>query len=166
MKESSYLSGREELLPRMFALPSLAGFKEDHLRRIMSLSKVRSYEPGEYIIRQGQFDCWVYILIGGSARVERDGKEIGQLQRAGDLFGEMGVVTGEARSADVIATKPTACLAIDGSIFERKSDNEHIAFVALFYRLFAEVLSARLAETNEELTKVKAQLEALKHAGS
>jgi CRP-like cAMP-binding protein len=162
MKESPYLDGRDELLPRMIALPSLAAFKEEHLRGIMRLSKVRSYEPDEHIIRQGEFDCWIYILIAGAARVERDGKQVGLMHRPGDLFGEMGVVSGEARSASVIAETPTTCLAIDGSVFERQSDQNSLVFAALFYKLFAEVLAARLRETTEELTRVETELASLK----
>ncbi|MBF0482197.1 MAG: cyclic nucleotide-binding domain-containing protein [Desulfovibrionaceae bacterium] len=163
MKESPYLDGREELLPRMLELPSLSGFTEGHLRDIMRLSKVRSYEPGEVILRQGQFDCWVYILISGSARVVRDGREVAKLQRSGELFGEMGVISGESRSADVIAEKPATCLAVDGSVFERKTDGDSLTMMALFFRLFAEVLAGRLRETNEELVRVKKERDRLKN---
>ena len=150
----------------MGELPSLALFKQEHLRRIMSVSKVRSYEPEEYIIKQGQFDCWIYIIISGAVRVEREGKEVARLQRIGDIFGEMGVISGEARSADVIADKATTCLAMDGSVFDRHGDNESLSMGLLFYRLFSEVLAMRLRESNEELVRTKEELAALKSQGN
>lgn len=162
MKESSYLEGREELLPRMRDLPSLVRFEAGHLRRILGLSKIRQYDPGEVVIRQGDLDCWMYILIQGEAKVERDGKAVGRLRRTGDLFGEMGVISGEPRSATVRAVGRLTCLALDASIMNRLEGEDQLAFTALFYRLFSEILSARLRDTSEELSRAKAELEALK----
>ena len=163
MKESPYLDGRDDLLPKMTALPSLAGFNEKYLRQIMQLSKVRQYEIGEIIIKQNQIDSWIYILISGAVRVERDGEVLGRLKRVGDLFGEMGVINSEPRSASVIADKQTICLAMDASVFDRQSPEDQLAFNALFYRLFSEVLSRRLRETSEELAKLKTEMDDLKY---
>ena len=84
------------------------------------------------------------------------------LQRTGDIFGEMGVIDGAARSASVIAVKKTVCLATDTSYIDRLSGNNKIAFGYILYKLFSEILANRLRLTTDELIKTKEKLTMLK----
>jgi CRP-like cAMP-binding protein len=67
----------------------------------------RTYEPGEVIINQGDAPDRFYIIIGGQAEVWHEGLS-GQsgeidLRRAGEYFGEVGLLQDRPRSATVRA---------------------------------------------------------------
>ncbi len=162
MKETSYLQGREELVGKLKKLPSLRSFNDSYIKEILALSKIRKYDPGEVIIQEGQYDSWMYVLISGEVKVVKGGEVISRLGGTGDIFGEMGIIDGEARSASIFAVRPVTCLAMDASFLDRMTPEDQNAFYSVLYRLFSEILAVRLRETGEELSRTKKELERLK----
>jgi len=154
MRESPYLKGTPEYLDRLRKLPAFAAFKEEHLRHILSLSKIQWYDPDEVIIREGEFGVWMYFVISGRVRIERGGAAIACLRGAGEVFGEMGVIDGAERSATVRAEGETMLLAVDGSFLDRMVGVERVACYSLLNRLFAKILADRLRASTRELAEV------------
>jgi CRP/FNR family cyclic AMP-dependent transcriptional regulator len=76
------------------------------------------------IIEEGKHERWVYFLVSGRVRVVKHGMEINILDQAGDVFGEMAILDGTARSASIYAIDETVCLATDASYLDRLSDND------------------------------------------
>jgi CRP-like cAMP-binding protein len=76
------------------------------------------YALDETITRQGATAHWLYILVSGKVevRVHVDGgaetKVVNHLEAPG-FFGEMGMMTGEPRRADVIAMSEVECYRLD-----------------------------------------------------
>jgi CRP/FNR family cyclic AMP-dependent transcriptional regulator len=67
--------------------------------------------PADHVIaRQG-------VITTGGARVVRDGRQIADLG-PGDFFGELSVLDGKPRVAQVVAGEPTTCLALSTWDFE------------------------------------------------
>lgn len=151
MRESPYLSGTREYLERLRKLPAFAAFQDEHLKLILSLSKLQWYDPGEVILREGEYGAWMYFVIAGRVGVERQGQEISCLRRAGEVFGEMGVIDGEQRSATVRAEAETMLLAVDAAFLDRLRGVERAVCYSLLNRLFAKILSDRLRATTKEL---------------
>ena len=164
MIESDYLKDNDELIEKMSRIPELGIFDDKDLHGLMKLSKIRKYKPNETIIEEGGYDCWIYYLISGKVRVTKDGEEIGTIQRIGDVFGEMGVIDGSARSASIIAATEVICLATDTSYIDRLSGDNKIAFGYILYKLFAEILATRLRKATNELIKAKTKLTMVKLA--
>jgi len=52
-----------------------------------------------------------YVILEGEASVMIDGQERARL-RLGDFFGEISILTGEAPTADVVATSMLRCLTL------------------------------------------------------
>lgn len=137
-------------------------FSDRDLKAFISLSRLTTYEPGSTIIREGDYDCWVYFLISGTIEIVKDNKVIATLQRNGDLFGEMGVIEGSSRSASIIAKTESIVLGVDASVIDRKLKTNEVYFCYTVYRLFAEVLAARLRNTTTENMQLRKELAALK----
>lgn len=88
------------------------------------------YCAGEVITRQGAVAHWLYVLTSGKvqvrANVDPDGdgpapaqaKAIAMLE-APDFFGEMGLMTGQPRTADVVALTDVDCFRLGKATFER-----------------------------------------------
>jgi CRP-like cAMP-binding protein len=107
----------------------------------------------------------VYILFSGEVKIEKNGKEIARLDETGSTFGELAAIDGKSRSASVEAVGPTVCLAIDTSFMNETAEPlEQALFVSILYKLFAEVIAQHLRSANEELVRVRSELEALKRS--
>lgn len=89
------------------------------------------YCAGETCTRQGAVAHWLYILTAGTVEIrttfDPDGPEGPQSVQtktvtkleAPDVFGEMGLMTGEPRAADVVAVTDVDCYRLDKDTFQR-----------------------------------------------
>lgn len=75
--------------------------------------------PAERVIaRQGEIGTGFFVVVEGTVRVVRDGDVVAQLG-PGEFFGELSVLDGGPRIAQVVAAEPTRCLALPSWDFER-----------------------------------------------
>ncbi|MEN8243659.1 MAG: cyclic nucleotide-binding domain-containing protein [Thermodesulfobacteriota bacterium] len=159
MIESKYLKQNIENIQRLLSISALKNFETKNLSKLLRLSKIRQYDDGETIITEGDYDHWLYFLLSGSIRVAKEGVTITNIDKQGEIFGEMRIVDERSRSASVYAVGKTVCLAVDTSAHDRIADegdkDEKLDFLLLLYRIFAEYMTARLRLTNEELIKAK-----------
>jgi CRP-like cAMP-binding protein len=80
-----------------------AGLPEDALAALAESSRLRRYAPGEAVVRKGDASTAVYLVASGEAVVEIGKREVSKIP-GGEVFGEMGFLTGEQRSATVRAS--------------------------------------------------------------
>ena len=89
----------------------MAGLSDHLLEELSANAEPRTYAAGEYLMRQGEASHQLLVIGSGEARagVRRmpggDSEELGLLA-AGDVAGEIGLLTDETRKADVVAEKP------------------------------------------------------------
>jgi CRP/FNR family cyclic AMP-dependent transcriptional regulator len=75
--------------------------------------------PADHVIaRQGEIGTGFFVVVDGSVRVVRDGDEVAVLG-PGEFFGELSVLDGLPRVAQVVAVEPTRCLALASWDFEQ-----------------------------------------------
>jgi small-conductance mechanosensitive channel len=93
---------------------------EDQRREIASATTSRMYGDGEAIVRQGDAGHSMFIIGSGRAVVvlEPDRREVATIERGGYL-GEMSLLTGEPRTATVLARGDTFVIEIDAEVFRR-----------------------------------------------
>ena len=168
MIESRYLKDNIENIQKLMTIPALQKFETRSLSNLLKLSKIRQYENGEVIIQEGDSDPWLYFLLNGAVLVEKNGLEIGIIDKIGEIFGEMRIVDNLSRSATVKATGKTVCLAVDTTAKKRLNGpdddtarNQALDFILLLYRIFAEYMSIRLRLTNKELVIAKKKVNRL-----
>ena len=153
MRESDYLKADSDLMRKLKTIPTLIPFKEEDLEVLVLHSKLRTYEEEEIIFEEGSYDSWLFFIISGKVRVVKRGKELAVMERLGDIFGEMGIIDGSARSASVYAVEQTVCLAANASDVDNLSGSDRVTFGYILYRLFSQILADRLRSANEELIK-------------
>ena len=156
MKESDYLDENAPVVQRLKELPIFRSFDEEDIRGILPFSKMREYEEGETIIREGDnTDKHIYFLLSGKVAVMRDGVELYRVGHSGEIFGEMAMLEHKARSASVNALHQTLCLAVNSSYTEMLEKQEKVKFMYILYRVIAETLSERLRVANEKFVEAK-----------
>lgn len=143
----------KELLLRLKTLRRIDIFRHLSDEEINHMAHSLSYAPfakGDVITRQGAVAHWLYVLIEGEAEVWYEPP--GQTRRllntlsAGKTFGEMGMMTGEPRSATVIARTDAACYRIDKKSFESIIQSRPE---------LAETFASALAERNRQITAIQ-----------
>ncbi len=159
MDHSDYFKYNYDIIKKLTQVPMLKSFEEKDLQKLLRLSEIKEYKPGDLIFEEGSYDGCIYYLVYGKAKIVKNEKELSVLQRTGDIFGEMGALDGSARSASVYATDNTMCLAIKISDVEGSSAKDQFEFRYRIYRGFAEVLANRLRVTTEELVRTREELD-------
>jgi CRP-like cAMP-binding protein len=152
-------SERAARLTSMRAVDFLATIPAPLLERFATLSHTYMYAPGEVIFRQGESGRELFIVESGEVAVivGREGgstAEVARLHRDA-CFGELAVMTGEPRSATVMATKDTVLVAID-----RDTVHDLIADAPKVAEKLTEVLVARQTLLEESLSQRRVRDEA------
>jgi CRP-like cAMP-binding protein len=150
-----YPVDNKELLDKLRFMPALRCLDEEDLAGVLSLSRIHHFDPGEVIIREGQYDNWIYFLVSGKISIEKKGETIGLLHERGDIFGEMGIIDGSPRSATIRAVARSVCFAMDASYIDRLKGQEREAFQCILYQAFAQILANRLRIADDELVRIK-----------
>ena len=99
------------------------------LEREVERMKPRRYLSGQTIIREGDPARSFFVITRGAASVRQNGpngeREISTL-KAGDFFGEIGLLSGTTRNATVRATAPTEVLELDAEGFRDLVDSSQL----------------------------------------
>jgi CRP-like cAMP-binding protein len=116
---------RRELTRRLEALATVPPFAELPEETKADIAERLQYAPfarGDTITKQGNKAHWLYILAFGEAEVlyEPPGgapSVLGSVQ-AGEFFGEMALITGDSRTATVVAKTDVECYRLDRASFQ------------------------------------------------
>jgi CRP-like cAMP-binding protein len=123
----------------------------DHeLLKVLGMMKIRDFKTAEKIVSEGDDDDSMFVAITGAFSVTKNGKKIAELG-PGTFFGEMGLINGGPRHADVVASKPSRMLELTRSNFRKLLTNEPQITSRLLWAL-CQVLNERLAKTTDDLT--------------
>ena len=97
-----------------------ASLTEDQRAQIAGATVTRVFGDGEAIVRQGEPGESMYVLCSGRVAVviEPDRREVARIEKGG-YFGEMSLLTGEPRSATVIARGEAVVLELNADLFRR-----------------------------------------------
>ncbi len=129
----------------------------------MAKKKIVYYINGEKIIKDGDTDKRMYIILEGTVNITlSDGREkidVATLQK-GAFFGEMSLFNDAPRSATVTASSDNVRLTyIDNTDDLKKFLHLNPSFAARM----AQIMAKRLAKTNEILIKEFKQLNKYKY---
>ena len=102
---------------RLLAAPLFAGLSATELLAVVQGLTLRTFEPGDILVTEGEEGRSLFVLSSGRARVlvrSRDGHavEVGRLEE-GDFFGEIAALSGTRRGATVTAARVCEVLELD-----------------------------------------------------
>jgi CRP-like cAMP-binding protein len=127
-KESGGASGRRRSSSRralvaLQTVPLFDGVSRRHLRRLAAEGDVVSFAQGRPIVEEGQAGEAMFVVLEGSARVERSGRKVGGLV-PGDFFGELSALDGGPRTASVVPETPMEVLRVYRHTLRRMIEDE------------------------------------------
>ncbi|OEH85280.1 hypothetical protein BHU72_04070 [Desulfuribacillus stibiiarsenatis] len=124
------------------------------IKRLMTLGKARQYKTDEFVFYEGDVGEEMYILLKGKVGVFTNNIngskcKIVELE-SGDFFGEMALIDGSPRSADILALDDISVFVITKANFEQVI----VAFPDLALRIM-KGMSLRVREQNKIISNMR-----------
>jgi HD-like signal output (HDOD) protein len=153
MADSSKASPKNPLtkLPASFD-----GLSERELTGLYRLAPIKKLDRGEYLIKEGDTDQTVYIILDGLLTVVKNinGQpvEIATLSE-GDWVGEIAFTKRIRRTASAVAKIPTSVMTIDKPTLNTLEPETQL----FFFRKLNELAALRAADLSQRETQLTAQ---------
>jgi CRP-like cAMP-binding protein len=96
---------------RLKTIPLFSSLSEKALDTLSLFSSETSVSTGKRLVHEGDYSYDLIVIETGTADVIKGGEVIGSLG-PGDVFGEMGMLSGGKRTADVVATSPMRLITL------------------------------------------------------
>ncbi len=114
---------KDENIETLLKSPVMQSLPSDRLHELSRTMTIKVVQPGELIVREGDVADEFYIVLSGEVRVyvkhdqglERDLSYVGP----GGHFGEVALLTGESRTANVEAASESRLMVIPKEDFDR-----------------------------------------------
>lgn len=133
------------------AVELFSGLSDRFVAGLAKASTERQFSAGDVIVRQGNPGVGIFVIVSGKVKIVKTNESGKRLDLAthgpGEVIGEMSVLDGAPRTADVIAEGETTCLVL--SSWDFNSFMETHPEVAL---QILPVVVKRFRETNAALT--------------
>jgi CRP/FNR family cyclic AMP-dependent transcriptional regulator len=131
------------------------GLSRRELMTLAAFSKEKKFPGGAFLFQEGDKGTEMYVILEGKAIISKyipgAGEEALAILERGEFFGEMSLIDGEPRSADVKAHGgPLTVLALDQStVKEVLAMDPHASLE--FLQLLCRLVANRLREIDEKV---------------
>jgi len=132
------------------SIDTFKSLSDEDFLDLASLLTLREYDYGFPIVQKGEPGSYLYIILSGLVEViDDEGVSLNEMA-AGDVFGEMSLLTGERVSATIMAAQPCSIATMN------QKDFRHIlqrfpALQVFFYKLMVKRITDINLKRAEEL---------------
>jgi CRP/FNR family transcriptional regulator, cyclic AMP receptor protein len=93
------------------SIPLFSSLSDKALDTVSVFASETGVSAGKRLVHEGDYSYELIVIESGTADVIKGGEVIGTLG-PGDVFGEMGMLSGGKRTADVVATSPMRLITL------------------------------------------------------
>jgi serine/threonine protein phosphatase PrpC len=126
-------------------------FKE--LSKILEVTEMKSYAPGEILIKENEKGENMHIIVRGKVKVENQNNHIADLG-VGSFFGEMSLIDNRGRNATIIAEEKSSTLVIDRDPLLGLFKKDYKIGVKILWALIQN-MNKRLRMSDEQIFELK-----------
>ena len=139
-------------------LPIFAGLSATEAAELEAKVRRREFAPQQTIVREGGAGDAAFLILSGLVAVRHKDADSGvefllAELGAGQMFGEMALITGKPRTASVLAIEQTTCAVLDRADFERAL-HDHPGIALALARVMAERLELANRNTGIEFVSL------------
>ena len=150
----------DKTIERFKKIPMFNGLTMPQLKKMLHICSKKNYSSHEYIYNMGEDSKNMFILLKGEISIIfNTGLELNRITPAGTV-GEMGIFTGEKRSASVSAVSDCITLNFNKTeLFKLFSDDNELG-VKILLNVIRD-LSKKLRKDNEKLEELLYRIRSL-----
>jgi len=131
----------KDVLDLVHNVPFFNNFSKEQLGELVSDSALIKVLKGRTIVAEGDIDDAFFVILSGRALIRKGDMKIATIG-AGECFGEMACIAGQARVAAVQAETDCILMKINATLIDRSSESIQL----LFFKNFATTLVKRLSD--------------------
>ena len=113
-----YIEDKSKISSILQKLPVFAGLYPDEYAHIQKFCESTMASDGETIFVEGDGSPCMYVLLSGAVQLRTTDKGLIHTLKPGELFGEIGFISQQKRTATAIASAPSAILKISSEAFQ------------------------------------------------
>lgn len=136
-----------EVLDRIEHIEMLHSLSPSEMQAIIPLLKALQVNPGTVLCQEGAPGDALFLIVDGEAEIFKGAQKMAVLG-PGEMFGEMALLTGEERSATVVARTPMDLYELDKIDFDAMLTRSPQLASGL-----SRILARRLRETTQSTAK-------------
>src|SRR4051794_29423702 len=111
----------ESYLDALASVPLFAACSRKELQQVAKRGEHREAAAGSTIVTEGSAGAEFFVILDGTARVERHGRKLAELG-PGSYFGELSLLDRAPRNATVVAQTPMELVVLGQRAFDELLD--------------------------------------------
>ncbi len=140
---------RDKYIRLVHTMDLFKGLDPDDLVKIMSMGLTEAVHKGTTIFKKGSLGTKMYVILEGKVKIVDEDKVLATLGK-GDMFGEMGLLSPDVRSATAIAEESSSFFVLTAETLVQLF-TKRVA-IRLLLNIVGK-LSQRLRKANELLAQ-------------
>ena len=132
------LRHHDEKIALLRSLPPFTGASNRELRDLAAAADIVTADAGRVLLRADRRALETYLVVDGTVDVVIGGATVCSLHR-GEFAGELGVIDGRPRSADVVAATDVTLLAISAPALRALIETSHALRIGLLRQIAERV---------------------------
>lgn len=154
------LNDPDQTLERFNKIPMFRGLATEQLKKMLSICAKKVYPNQEHIFHSGEGSNNMFILLKGKISIMFDsGIELQSISPAGTV-GEMGIFTGEKRSASVFAVSDCTVLNFNKEEMFKLFRKDNDLSIKILLNVIKD-LSQRIRKDNDQLEEMLIRIRSL-----
>lgn len=138
------LTNKDQRIRALREVPIFAGLSRTKLADLARSVHEVEVPEGGYLTRQGNTSDEMYIVLDGKFSVRRHTRTVAKCTK-GDLFGEMSLIDGMPRSANVVAETDAHVLVVHRRDFNKLLESRRVG------KSVMRILAGRLREADNTI---------------
>ena len=135
----------EDVIDYTHNIRFFSNFTKGQVKAILDAANVIKVPKETAVVKEGEIDDSFFIILSGQASVRKNDKQIALIGR-GECFGEMAYLSGESRTATVIADTDCILMKISAMLLDKAPQEIQL----LFLKRFAMTLLRRLSVSQKK----------------
>lgn len=127
--------------------------KAAQVREVVKICVSHSFKEGDTICREGEESESMFVVLAGTVEIHTAGGMLLLSETAVSSIGEAGMLTGEPRSATVVAQTEVKALAINRRTLMPKLNSDPL-LASLIYRNVLFMVRGKLIASNQRISQL------------
>jgi CRP-like cAMP-binding protein len=144
----------EQFVKMAERVPLFNGLRPGDIAKIIAKGMTLKVEKGNTLFYKGTVGNQMYVILGGKISLFDGSKHLADL-RAGEMFGEMALISREPRSASAIAAEDSHLYVLSEQLFMRLMEKKVSITILLN---IVGTLGNRLRDMNKKLSDMKSRM--------